>query len=154
MEAERGRITEEETRHHPQRNVLLQCIGTGEHLSPAFYTGTLKGNTFYLLCTDGFWHELSPEELKKRLSALVITEKHQMNSALWQLTELCKQRGETDNITAILIRASESSIKPVDGGGVSGLIGRLRRRKKNVLPAPIVMAETAQLVHTEETIWT
>ena len=36
-EIDAGRLTEEEAKYHPQRNVLLQCVGASEVVTPDFY---------------------------------------------------------------------------------------------------------------------
>lgn len=141
-----GRITQEESRHHPQRNVLLQCVGAGELIEPVFTQGRVRDDALYLLCTDGFVHEPSPAELEGRLRPAYLNTKDGMTDALRELTELCKARGETDNITALLLRSTESRIRPKEG-----LLRQFLRRRKRE-PEPAVLLETAQVVHTNEII--
>lgn len=146
-----GRITEEESRHHPQRNILLQCLGAGGHVTPVFTTGKVPSDALYLLCSDGLVHELSPEELADRFQAVYLSSKDAMTAALLEATELCKRRGETDNITSVLIRTWESHYVKPKKLGLEQL-----RRVLHLAPAAqgrtAVLLETAQVVHTQETI--
>lgn len=146
-----GRISEEESRHHPQRNVLLQCIGTGcEHIVPVFTEGRVRDNTIYLLCTDGFVHEPSHTELENVFQPLSLNSKEAITNALYQITELCKNRGETDNITAVLLKANESLTEKTIHNGFFRLFQTSRIQKKPVEKP--TLQETAQIVHTSEEI--
>lgn len=150
-EVANGRITPEQARRHPQRNVLLQCLGAGDTVVPAFGQGLVHSGALYLLCTDGLVHELSPEELEGTLAPLQLRGKERMTEALTCLTELCKDRGETDNITAVLISAEESQQDP-STRGLGGLLRRLpvhHRGTDQETPGPLLL-ETAQVVHTQE----
>lgn len=148
-----GRITEEESRHHPQRNILLQCLGTGNRVTPVFTTGKVRNDALYLLCSDGLLHELSPEELAERFQAVYLNSKDAMTNALREATELCISRGETDNITSVLIKTWESGyIKPKKFG-----IDQLRRVLHLTQVGEeqtVTLLETAQVTHTQEAIGT
>lgn len=144
-----GRISEEESRHHPQRNILLQCVGVGGEIVPAFTEGRVRHDALYLLCSDGFVHELSPEEIGSRLQATLLNSKDDLTHALCDLTELCKGRGETDNITAVLVKASESK-SLVKLSPLKNLRTRFRGQKDATQKEELV--ETAQIVHTQEAI--
>lgn len=103
-ELDLGHISYEESLTHPQRNVLLQCIGAGETLLPDFFAGQLQPGQCYLLCCDGFRHVIDPGEFYQYLNPQVSTDRETMRANLAYLTELNKQRNETDNISAVLIR--------------------------------------------------
>lgn len=145
-----GRITEEESRHHPQRNVLLQCLGAGNEISPSFIEGRVQHDALYLLCSDGLVHELYSEELRDRLDPAWLNSKSALTDALSGMTELCKRRGETDNISAILLKTSESSYVP-DQKGIKKLLRRLHPVSAEA-PKQAYILETAQIIHTQEVI--
>ncbi len=149
LEVARGRITEEEAKHHPQKNVLLQCIGAGESVTPIFYTGIVKGNTFYVLCTDGFIHELSDDEINNILSPLTLNTKGQMSETLRNMVDLCKERGEPDDITAILIKTKESTIGHRKCISPKDAIKRIVDRNKKQDDCSVKLIETAQIVHAD-----
>ncbi len=103
-EVELGRLTPEEAEHDPRRNVLLQCIGASETVSPDFYVGGIKLNSTYMLCSDGFRHEITEDELFGYLNPYVLNDYDTMTSNIVSLVELNKSRHERDNITVISIR--------------------------------------------------
>ncbi|WP_180965811.1 PP2C family protein-serine/threonine phosphatase [Enorma phocaeensis] len=77
-ELEAGNITEEETRVHPQRNVLLQCLGSTREVLPQLIHGNVQNNAIYLLCSDGFRHEVTAGELYGALGPRVL------DAAAWE----------------------------------------------------------------------
>ena len=103
-EMDAGRMTYEESLRDPQRNVLLQCIGASPSIEPDFFMGDLQVNQCYMLCCDGFRHVIDPQEFFQFLNPSVANDPAVMQQNLVYLTELNKQRNETDNITAVLIR--------------------------------------------------
>jgi PPM family protein phosphatase len=68
-----GRITEEEARWHPQRNVLLQCLGgpLPPKVEPSTMARLERGDRI-LLCSDGFYGPFSPEEIGGQFGAGVL----------------------------------------------------------------------------------
>lgn len=104
-EMDLGRMTQEEAKVHPQRSVLLQCVGASEMIIPDFYVGNMKVNDVFMLCSDGFRHIISEEEIHYYLNPEVLqTEENMMENAKY-LVELNKYRQEQDNITVALIKA-------------------------------------------------
>lgn len=146
-----GRITEEESRHHPQRNVLLQCLGAGESAVPAFYEGKVQGDALYLLCSDGLVHEVSSTEMEDLLQSTYLPSKDSLSEVLTRITELCKERGETDNITSILIKSNESNYVPSNKGGWKGFLRKLGRSGTQE-KEPAILLETALFIHAEEPV--
>lgn len=147
-----GRITEEESRHHPQRNILLQCLGAGGSIAPVFTEGRVPHDALYLLCSDGLVHEVSRWELGDRLDPLALRSKEDLTGALSSLVELCKGRGETDNITGVLIRTQESGYAPKEGGFAKLKESiRVLRGKKTEAPETRLL-EKADVIHTGEMI--
>ena len=103
-EIEEGRITPEEAEHHPKRNVLTQCIGAPKQVFADLFFGRTKQNAVYMLCSDGFRHEPTPNELFEHLCPMALVNRKAMEEKSSELIALNKQRGETDNISVILIR--------------------------------------------------
>lgn len=99
-----GRMTPEDARKDRRRNVLLQCVGASEAVYPEFLFGTPVSESVYLLCSDGFRHEISSDEMIQALKPSVLIKKQAMDETTTSLIELLKQRGERDNITAALVR--------------------------------------------------
>ena len=98
-EVELGNITEVEAETDTRKNVLLQCIGASSCVKPDFQFGTLEGAHSFVLCSDGFWHFTSLQEIQNNLSPNLFTTEEEMEATLKQMVEIVKARGETDNIT-------------------------------------------------------
>lgn len=113
-EVELGHMTPEQARNDSRRSVLLQCIGVNETLQPAFLAGKTPDDAAFLVCTDGFWHEPPLEVLYRAcyedMQMLEWTSQtYKQNTASMQeilkgLASRSKQRGERDNLSAILIQ--------------------------------------------------
>ena len=99
-----GLVRPEDAERHPQRNVLLQCIGASQEVLPDFYRGTVFPGSLFLLCSDGFRHEISEQELYMQLQPSVLTTEEMMKEQLVYLTELVKSRMEMDNISAVVMK--------------------------------------------------
>lgn len=145
-----GRITQEQANVHPQRNVLLQCLGAGTVVSPEFHEGRVSGGAFYLLCSDGFVHKVEACELERRLLPICVDTQEAMTRALAGIVADCKERGEEDNITAVLVRSVESRLGQGRQGALGRLMGRLKREKDLQGDPEVTLQETVQVVHTQE----
>ena len=114
-EVDAGRMTPEEALVHPQRNVLLQCIGSSKEVKPVIAHGTLTRGAAYLLCSDGFRHVLTNDELRETLGPDRLDwagEGDPQNEAapsnvLRRTINLVMSRKENDNITAVLLQTME-----------------------------------------------
>lgn len=104
-EVEQKKLTEEEAKVDKRKNILLQCIGASKTIIPEVKTGAVKEEDVFLLCSDGFRHEISNEEIYGVLAPQVLTSEKVMKKCLTDLIELNKSRNEKDNITAILVKA-------------------------------------------------
>lgn len=100
----KGCITEEDAKQDPRRGILLQCIGASNMITPDFFSGDVKPNEVYMLCTDGFRHEITEEEMFNNLNPNIIKNTYVMDEQMKYLIELNKQRQEKDNISVMLIK--------------------------------------------------
>jgi serine/threonine protein phosphatase PrpC len=96
-----GVITHEQAAFHPHRNVITRAVGGSENLYPEVRVFTVKPNDWYILCSDGFYNELSEELIAANLihatpeeSVRILMEKSLANGAL-------------DNVTLIVIHVGE-----------------------------------------------
>lgn len=99
-----GRINKEQALTDPRRNILLQCIGVTKDINPEFYEKTVNIDDEYLLCSDGFIHMVSEEEIFEMLSPDNIFDESDINTILEKIIKINIERNETDNITAALIK--------------------------------------------------
>lgn len=102
-EIKRGTMTLEQAKVDKRRNMLLQCVGATAQVEPEILYGNIKRGVF-LLCSDGFRHEIREAEMFQTLHESVLKDQKMMKKQLHHLIELVKQRQEMDNISAILIK--------------------------------------------------
>ena len=99
-----GKISEEQAKSDPRNSVLLQCVGASQHVNPDFFFGTTIQNATYMLCSDGFRHTITNDEIYQNFAPVALTDVNTMSVRIRNLIEINKQRMEKDNITAALIR--------------------------------------------------
>jgi serine/threonine protein phosphatase PrpC len=100
------RLTPEQARDDPRKHVLTRCVGTAPTLKPEMRTGKASRNSFILVCSDGLYNRVEDRELGMLAPQLRSASQKTMNGVLEGLVKTCKERGEKDNITALLIRLS------------------------------------------------
>ena len=103
-EVEQGILTEEQAKTDSRRSVLLQCIGASDDVYPEMFFGDTKLNAVYMLCSDGFRHEITEDEIYSYLNPGVMTDENGMKHNMDTLIEINKQRKERDNISVVSIR--------------------------------------------------
>lgn len=105
----KGRLDSEGALRHPNRNVLLSCLGSEReprvdvgHVSP------LVGGDAFLLCSDGLWAYIGEEETGAILAS------QSPRDAASTLIELARQRarGGGDNISLAVVKLVEVPNRP------------------------------------------
>jgi len=102
-----GRIREEASFTHPERNRLLQCLGGYTTPQPApLARERLAEHDIVLLCSDGFWNPLTQRQLLHSLMA------RSLEAAIPELVELAQLRAglDCDNISVVALRWAEPQI--------------------------------------------
>lgn len=102
-ELRRGTMTPEQAKTDRRRNMLLQCVGASENLEPEISVGRAEKGA-YMLCSDGFRHEISEGELYESLNPVNFVNIEAMHANAKYLIGESKRRGEKDNISVILIK--------------------------------------------------
>jgi serine/threonine protein phosphatase PrpC len=100
---EMGQITAEEAQIHPQRNVLYRALGQGEPFEPEIQSHRLPHNGYLLICSDGLWGVVGEQEISK-----IIKSDAPPQIMCQQMVNLANEAGGPDNISAILVRISDS----------------------------------------------
>lgn len=103
-EVRRGIITQEQARIDPRRSILTQCVGASRVITPSFQTGPSNGVGSYLMCSDGFYHEISDEEFVSCFGPGVPSDAGQIQSNIRYCIDCCIARGEQDNLTGVILR--------------------------------------------------
>lgn len=100
-----GKMTPEQARLDKRRNLLLQCVGASKNMRPEIIRGKTERGTF-MICSDGFRHEITNDEICQQLSPINLVDKQAMHERTRKLIELVKSRRERDNISAVVIKVS------------------------------------------------
>ena len=107
LEVSQGILKPEEAEIDPRRNVLIQCIGVDANCEPDVIYRTVKKDEIYLVCSDGFRHEVQADELFSLYKNNVNDSEKDLEKVTSSIIDLVKERGETDNISCIAIRVKE-----------------------------------------------
>lgn len=69
MLVDMGKITEAEMADHPDQNRLLQSLGGDDDPDPVVGVADVDAQDSFLLCSDGFWETVEPQEMADGLRA-------------------------------------------------------------------------------------
>lgn len=97
-----GRMTRAEALRSPLRNVITRALGTQSRVTPDIVCLEAEPGDLFLLCSDGLTRELSDPLIESMLSIDL-----PLAALCARLVEAAKRAGGHDNITCILVRASE-----------------------------------------------
>ena len=110
-----GEITEEESRNHPDRNVLLRSLGSKNSLSPGYVQNltvttknlvlNLESQDILLLCSDGVWDLVRDEELQAIFSSPLSSLQDSVDTTIQKVLDA----GASDNATLVALQYSTSS---------------------------------------------
>ncbi len=95
---EKGRITKEEARNHPQSNVLLRTVGTERDVEIDLFRVDVQPGDRILLCTDGLWGEVQDADMASILSTY-----SDPRIAARELVRASHQGGGKDNVTLVIV---------------------------------------------------
>ena len=96
---ERGDITAEEARRHPNRNLITRALGPDAEVQRDGYLCALLPGEYLLLCTDGLIDTVTDQEM-----LFEVIHGGEPDTCLDRLLELSKSRGAPDNVTAVLMK--------------------------------------------------
>jgi protein phosphatase len=139
-----GRLSPEDARTHPQRNILTRVLGNDPDVEPdVFRADPVRGDR-YLLCSDGLSNEVDDER-----AAAVLRRLSDPDDAARELVRLANENGGRDNITVVVVdvvdddgrartasRLVGRSRRPTDGGGAGAPTAVLDRVEAPQKPGP------------------
>lgn len=96
---DRGELTAEEARRHPQRNIITRALGPDETVQCDVYVWSMDPGSWLLLCTDGLTETVSDQEI-----LFEVLHGGGKDACLDRLLSIAKERGAPDNVTAVLAR--------------------------------------------------
>ena len=102
---ERGEVSPEEARNHPDQSCLTQALGTTGKVKPHISSGDYTSTDRFLLCCDGLWNQL-PDELWSMDNWQANSPKEH-NELLSRMAMQAVQAagGKSDNVSAIWLHA-------------------------------------------------
>ena len=97
-----GRITEQEAKNHPQRNVVMRVLGDFD-IDPHPDIAMFKAHAAdrWLLCSDGLCGVLEPSTITDTMTTLA-----DPNECAQRLVSMALKAGSTDNVTAVIADAT------------------------------------------------
>jgi protein phosphatase len=101
-EVSKGNITPEMAAASNLQSVITRAIGVGDTVEPDLFAAQIQPGDLLLLASDGLTRYASPEEI-----AAVAANAGDLAAICGVLIEHAKQGGGADNITCILLRATE-----------------------------------------------
>ena len=99
-----GLCTKEQAENSPQKNILLQAMGSEPEVHAAIGHVALRQRDKMLLCSDGVSNAVADDELREILEA------NEPNAACSRLVQLANERGGADNLTAVVAVFEDSSL--------------------------------------------
>lgn len=93
-----GKITEEEAKVHPDRNIITRAVGILSFVDVEFDLIEVGDDRSILICTDGLSGSLEADEMLGII-------KENADSSAEKLVEMAIEAGSRDNITAVLLFA-------------------------------------------------
>ncbi len=97
-----GKISEEEARDHPHRNVVTRVLGLGEDPEVDTFELAVGANDMFLLASDGLFNEVDRHAL-----ATILANVDDLDEAAVRLVERANQNGGNDNITVVIARVRD-----------------------------------------------
>ncbi len=94
----RGELTHEQAKMHPNKNIITRAIGTEPAVQCDTYPLQLHPRDNFLLCSDGLSNLLDDQEI-----LFEVLHGARKKDCCGRLLDIAKQRGASDNVTAVLV---------------------------------------------------
>jgi protein phosphatase len=100
---EEGRITEDEARDHPQKNILYMSLGARKTFEPEIKMQVdIMESDIFMMCSDGLNNMVSDNTIKEYVLS------YNTYDAVEELIKLANDNGGTDNITIQVIHVEKT----------------------------------------------
>lgn len=94
-----GKITREQARNHPERNIITRAIGGVSDVIADTYVYDLKHGDYVIMCTDGLTNEVDESVILETINSCDTPQ-----NACDKLIKKANDNGGKDNITVIVMR--------------------------------------------------
>ena len=116
---EEGEITEEEARHHPQRNIIVRALGLQPQVEVDIISVKIEQGDEFLLASDGLTGLLEDKRIERELAA-----GRSPADTARALVDRALEEGGDDNVSVVLVRFAGSDtlipvVRPDEEGGVA-----------------------------------
>ncbi len=95
---ENGKLSPDEARFHPRKNVITRALGVEESVIPEFTVYDLADDSIILLCTDGLSNFVESDLI------VGVLKDDGVKDPAERLIEIANNNGGGDNITAVVIK--------------------------------------------------
>jgi len=102
-QVDRGMITPEQAKNHPQSNIITRALGTEAYPTPDLYSGEMEAGDVFLLASDGLT-DMVPEEHM----LTILMDEEDPERCVGRLIREANLAGGLDNISALVTRIDES----------------------------------------------
>ena len=92
-----GGLTEEEAKHHPDKNIITRAMGVKDKVEPDFFEYRLKGGDTILMCSDGLTNMVDDDEIFQ-----IVKSARDIVEAVETLIQRANENGGSDNIGIVL----------------------------------------------------
>ena len=107
-EVEAGRMTPEQARVNPRRNIITRALGLRPDVDVDAYEARLEPGNVVVICSDGLHGLVTEEEIYSYVKRL------RPNDAVDALIQLANDRGGPDNISVVIARVLGSDADEAD----------------------------------------
>ena len=96
---QRGEITPEQARNHPQKNLITRALGVETGTKADLFTESCKPGSFLLLCSDGLSNVVTDQEILYE-----VIHGGEPSDCCKRLLDITLSRGAPDNVTVVLLQ--------------------------------------------------
>ncbi len=124
-----GRLSEQEARYHPQRNVITRALGVDPDVRVDSFAIDLVEGDVILICSDGLTSMLDNDTIRD-----VLTRERAPQRAADELVRLANEAGGEDNITVIVLDTRPEALAAQDRAGSTAETAAVRSERTDAPP--------------------
>ena len=95
---DKGQITEEEAKNHPNKNVITRALGVGEEVDIEYNEIPFQNDDCILICTDGLTNFVTHDNIES------VVEEYDFDEYPQVLIDMANENGGGDNITVVALK--------------------------------------------------
>ncbi len=103
---EAGKLTSEQAKNHPEKNVITRALGVDPKVEPSFSEWDFEPGDTLLLCTDGLTNMVQPKRINEIMNTVNFWDIPR------ELVSAALKAGGEDNITVLIMRRDD--VKPAE----------------------------------------